>query len=147
MLIFVGLGIDQTLSQETISLLKSCKEVFYESYTSPNLTSLSLSSQLSLKHVSREFVEDGRNILDLAAKEDVALLSSGDPMVATTHQDLRVRAIAKGVATKVIHGSSILCSLPGELGLHAYSFGKCVTITREPMQYTAYETVFQNLLR
>ncbi len=68
-------------------------------------------------------------------------------MIATTHQELRVRAIGEGIATRIIHGSSILSSIPGELGLHAYSFGRCVTMTREPIQYTAYETIFQNLLR
>ena len=78
---------------------------------------------------------------------DVALLCSGDPMVATTHQELRTRAVREGITTKIIHGSSILCSVGGELGLHSYNFGRVVTMTREPMQYTAYNTIFDNLFR
>ena len=35
----------------------------------------------------------------------------------------------------------------GELGLHSYNFGRIVTLTKEPMQYTAYNTVFRNLLQ
>lgn len=153
MLYFIGLGIDQSPSQKTLTLLDSCSDIFYESYTSPTLRPnedfLLGNENLREKthRVSRQFVEDGRKILELAGSKDLALLSSGDPMIATTHEDLRVRAIKKGISTKIVHGSSILSCLPGELGLHAYSFGKCVTITKEPMQYTAYETIYQNLLR
>jgi diphthine synthase len=149
MLFFVGLGVDQTLGMEALAVLERCDAVFYESYTSPKLGTAQIflqNSQRKIESVSREFVEDGRRILELAMRGNVALLSSGDPMIATTHEELRIRAIEKGIETRIIHGSSILSCLPGELGLHAYSFGKCVTVTREPMQYTAYETIFQNLL-
>ena len=30
--------------------------------------------------------------------------------------------------------------------MHSYNFGRVVTMTEEPMQYTAYNTVYQNLL-
>jgi diphthine synthase len=150
MLIFTGVGIEQSPTREAIDVLRSCKHVFYESYTSPELRPVADELRsligIDIQNVTREFVEDGRKILDLAANENVALVSPGDPMIATTHQELRTRAISSNIATKIIHCSSILSALPGELGLHVYSFGKCVTITGEPMQYSAYETIFQNLL-
>ena len=143
---------EQSPTLSAIELLKNCDVIFYESYTSPAIRpdySSELSSILERKieTVKREFVEDGRKILDLAKTQNVALVCSGDPLVATTHQDLRTRAIRLGIETKVLHGSSILLSISGELGLSSYLFGKTVTMTRTPMQYTAYHTIYQNLLR
>jgi diphthine synthase len=151
MLYFVGLGIDQSLSLKSLGALRACEFVYYESYTSPPLseTVLTQFSELPAKVeiVKREFVEDGRKLLENAKKSNVALVCSGDPMVATTHQELRTRAIKEGIESNILHGSSILCSVSGELGLHSYNFGRVVTITREPLQYTAYNTIYDNLFR
>jgi len=154
MLYFVGLGIDQSLSLKSIERLRTCNYVFYESYTSPRVSGdilselqTNLPERVKVELVKREFVEDGRKILEDSKKGNVALVSSGDPMVATTHQELRSRAIKDGIATNIVHGSSILCSVSGELGLHSYNFGRVVTITREPLQYTAYNTIYDNLFR
>ena len=49
-------------------------------------------------------------------------------MTATTHVDLRIRAIKKGVETMVIHGSSIVTAVPGMLGLQSYKFGRATTL-------------------
>lgn len=154
MLYFIGLGIDQSLSLRSLDLLKSCEYVYYESYTSPKIREedvlsqfLRVPSNTKVEAVKREFVEDGRKILEVSKKANAALVCSGDPMVATTHQELRTRAIKEGIATKIVHGSSIVCAVAGELGLHSYNFGRIVTITREPMQYTAYNTIYDNLFR
>ncbi len=95
---------------------------------------MNLPQSVKVELVKREFVEDGRKILEVSKKGNAALVCSGDPMVATTHQELRTRAIKEGIDTKILHGSSILCSVSGELGLHSYNFGRIVTITREPLQ-------------
>lgn len=151
MLYFVGLGIDHSPSMKSLGVLRDCDQAYYESYTSPRVSDGFLSQfsgeKIKIEVVKREFVEDGRKILEDSKKANIALISSGDPMVATTHQELRTRAIKEGIKTKIIHGSSILCSVSGELGLHSYNFGRVVTITREPMQYTAYNTIYDNLLR
>ncbi len=152
MLYFIGLGVEQSPTLQAIDTLKNCDKVFYESYTSPIvregvLKILSDSSGKKIELVTREFVEDGKKILENARNSNVALISSGDPMIATTHQELRTRSVRERIETRIIHGSSVLCSLVGELGLHSYSFGKNVTMTKEPMQYTAYLTIYQNLLR
>jgi diphthine synthase len=152
MLYFVGLGVEQSPTLQAIDVLKNCDKVYYESYTSPiiaedALLNLSNICGKPIERLSREFVEEGKRILDHARSSNVALVSSGDPMIATTHQELRTRALKEKIETRILHGSSIICSLVGELGLHSYSFGKNVTMTREPMQYTAYLTIYQNLLR
>src|SRR5579872_1839686 len=129
MLYFVGLGIDQSPSLKALQELDSCHNIYYESYTSPRIHDAVISQFSNLKNgvkvevVKREFVEDGRKILEASKKSNVALICSGDPMIATTHQELRTRAIKEGIETKIIHGSSILSSLGGELGLHSYNFG------------------------
>jgi diphthine synthase len=152
LLYFIGFGLDQSPTLRALKILKECDKIYYESYTSPlvNESVLSdLSAQLGnskVENVKREFVEDGRKILEVAQDSTISLVCSGDPMVATTHQELRTRAIKQGIQTKVIHGSSVLSAVGGELGLHSYNFGRIVTLTKEPMQYTAYDTVFRNLL-
>jgi diphthine synthase len=154
MLVFVGLGLEQSPTLYSVDVLEECDRIFYESYTSPrvnadlvSILSESLGDGKKIETVAREFVEDGRKILDFAKNENVALVCSGDPMIATTHQDLRTRATKAGIETKILHGSTILSAVSGELGLSSYSFGRTVTITRTPMQYTAYNTIYQNLLR
>jgi diphthine synthase len=151
---FIGLGIDQSPSLRAIKIMKECDSIFFESYTSP-IINTTLFQELEAQGVERnkmtlvkrEFVEDGRNIIELAKSSNIALASSGDPLVATTHQELRERAIKNGVKTIVIHGSSILSAITGETGLHSYNFGRVVTMTDEPMQYTAYNTIYENLLK
>ncbi|HZW55224.1 MAG TPA: diphthine synthase [Nitrososphaerales archaeon] len=151
MLFLIGLGLEQSPSTLAMQEMKSCNRVFYETYTSPIINepaTVELSVLLGdrFEKVSREFVEDGRKIIELAKSGKVALVCSGDPLVATTHQELRTRTLEAGIETRVIHGSSILCAISGEFGLHSYSFGRCVTLTDEPMQHTAYNTIFQNML-
>ncbi len=152
MLYFIGLGLEQSPSLKSLGILKECDKIYYESYTSPivNVNVLNeLLEQLGtrVETVKREFVEDGKKILEAAQNSTISLVCSGDPLVATTHQELRTRAIKQGITTRVIHGSSVLSAVGGELGLHSYNFGRIVTMTKEPMQYTAYNTVFRNLLQ
>ena len=152
MLYFIGLGLEQSPSIKSLKLLKGCDRIYYERYTSPALDEKVLSdlaeslAPSKIEMVKREFVEDGREILAAARDSQVALISSGDPLIATTHQELRTRASRSGIPARVIHGSSVISAAGGELGLHSYNFGRMVTITREPMQYTAYNTLFRNLL-
>ncbi len=153
-LIFVGLGLagSDSLSLEGIEHVKSADKVYLEVYTSPVSSSLKKRLEQAagskIDVVSREFVEDGRQIIEESKRGTVVLLSYGDPMVATTHMDLRVRASNQGVKTQVVHNASILSAIPGETGLHAYTFGKTVTMTRSGAapQTTVYNTVFENLL-
>ena len=153
LLYFIGLGLEQSPSLKSLKILKECDKIYYESYTSPVVNENVFDDLLGelgsprVEQVKREFVEDGTRILEAARNSTVSLVCSGDPLVATTHQELRTRAIKQGIMTRVIHGSSVLSAVGGELGLHSYNFGRIVTLTKEPMQYTAYNTVFRNLLQ
>ncbi|MDG6923743.1 MAG: diphthine synthase [Nitrososphaerota archaeon] len=153
MLYFIGLGLEQSPSLGALEKLRECDKIYYESYTSPVINDNVLEelsralTDARFEVVKREFVEDGRTILDTAKDSIVAIVCSGDPMIATTHQELRTRAIRQGIQTKIVHGSSVIAAIGGELGLHSYNFGRIVTMTSEPMQYTAYSTIFRNLLQ
>jgi len=153
MLYFIGLGLSgvESITLEGLKALKSCKTVYLERYTNPSAPSAEELAEFlgrEVREVSREFVEDGRRILREAKEADVALACSGDPMVATTHQELRVRAVKEGVQTKIIHSTSIVGCIAGELGLHQYKFGKTVTVTASPPALnTVLDTIHWNLLR
>jgi diphthine synthase len=84
-----------------------------------------------VRKLDRLGVEKGADRLLAEAKQsDVGLLVAGDPMAATTHADLLVRAGAAGVAVHVVHAPSILSAAPGLLGLQHYKFGRTTTLVR-----------------
>ncbi len=154
-LVFVGLGLagSTSLTIEGIIAAKAADKVYLEVYTSPSDDSLrrELESIIGagVEIVGREIVEDGRRIIEESRGQNVVLLAPGDSMVATTHMDLRIRAVAEGVETRVVHNASILSALLGETGLHAYKFGKTVTMARSgpTLHTTVYNTVFENLVQ
>ena len=81
----------------------------------------------------RDVEEDAENkILSKARSGKVAFLVAGDPMVATTHVDLRLRAERAGIRTRIIHGASISSAAAGVTGLQSYKFGRTVTVPISP---------------
>ena len=153
MLWFVGLGISgiSELSDNTISVIKNADTVYLESFTSP--ISETEKEQLAnmcdgeFKIAKRWLVEDGNEILENAKKREVVLISYGDPYIATTHLELKTRAVTDKIETKTIHSSSIVSSLIGEIGLQYYKVGKILTIMNDPKSMiTPYSTISNNLL-
>lgn len=153
MLWFVGTGINgyRGLSLAALDILKKCDTVYVERFTSAisdrDLQGLNSLLEKEVIPVRRWFVEDGREILETAESKQVALVTYGDPLVATTHNELRSRAARKSVMTSVIHSASGIASIMGETGLHAYKFGRMVTMMSEPQSaVSVYSTVLENLL-
>jgi len=153
MLWFLGLGISgiSELSSSTLDVIKNAEIVYLESFTSP----ISETEKEELKNISngefkiakRWMVEDGNEILENATNKETVLISYGDPYIATTHLELKTRAIRDGILTKTIHSSSIVSSLIGEVGLHYYKVGKVLTIMNDPKSMiTPYNTIFDNLV-
>jgi diphthine synthase len=103
----------------------------------------------SIVPVTREELEvHPEEILARARSGAVALLCGGDPMVSTTHADLRLRAKAAGVETRIIHGASIGSAVCGETGLQNYRFGKSTSIPFPSGSWfptTPLETILANL--
>jgi len=134
-LTFVGLGLYdlRDVSVKGLDCIRNADAVYLEAYTSrlsgSTLREMEEFYGKEILILSRHDVEvDPELFLERAATTDVVLLMGGDPMVSTTHTDLRIRACLKGVASKVIHGSSISTAVCGLTGLQNYRFGKSCSL-------------------
>jgi len=56
-----------------------------------------------------------------------SLLVVGDPLCATTHTDIYLRAVKLGIKVHIIHNASIMNAI-GCTGLHVYDFGQTVSM-------------------
>src|SRR5438309_2879865 len=133
-LVFIGLGLhdEKGITLRGLDEARSADVVFAELYTS-SLAGATIESVERLigkkvRTLTRADVEDGGTILEAAARQKVAFLVVGDPMAATTHVDLRLRATAAKVPSRIVHGVSILTAAAGALGLQAYKFGRTTTV-------------------
>jgi diphthine synthase len=153
MLWFVGLGISGTdgIGSDAVKVLKQADIVYLEVFTSPitkpELAKIKKLVRGKLKTAPRWLVEDGKAILKDAKKNNVVLLSYGDPYIATTHIELRTRAILEKIRTRTVHAASAITSLVGECGLHYYKIGRIVTMMREQQSASSvYYTIYDNLV-
>ena len=153
MLWFIGLGISGAdgIGSDASKILKQADVVFLEIFTSPitksELSKIKRLAKGEFRTASRLLVEDGKTILKDAKKKRVVLLSYGDPYIATTHIELRTRAILEKIKTETIHAASALTSIVGECGLHYYKIGKVVTMMKEQQSApTVYYSLYDNLV-
>ncbi|NJE02175.1 diphthine synthase [Thermococcus sp. JdF3] len=132
---FIGLGLydERDITLKGLETARKCDLVFAEFYTSLLAgTTLDKVEELigkPIRRLSREEVElhFERIVLSEAKERDVAFLTAGDPMVATTHSDLRIRARELGIESYVIHAPSIYSAI-AITGLQIYKFGKSATV-------------------
>ena len=135
-LVFIGLGLydEKDISIRGLEELKEADAVFAEFYTSlmPGLSIQKLEEMIGkpVNVVSRRVLEEenGQQLFEAAKKGKAAFLVQGDPMIATTHVDLRISAEKQGIKTRVIHGTSVVSAVRGISGLQNYKYGKTVTI-------------------
>jgi diphthine synthase len=154
-LVFIGLGLydEKDISLRGFEELKEADAVFAEFYTSlmPGLSVQKLEEMIrkKVKVVSRRVLEeeDGQIIFEAAKKGKAAFLVQGDPMIATTHVDLRISAEKRGIRTRVVHGASVVSAVRGISGLQNYKFGKAVTIPFSEEGFvseTPYNVILEN---
>src|SRR5215212_344626 len=159
MLWIIGIGIYgyRGISADAIGVLKRCDRIYLERFTSPmsedDIRGLNALIQKNDQEndiiipVQRWFVEDGREIIERSQFKNIALLTYGDPLIATTFTELHVRAVKRSIRVKIIHAASGITSLIGESGLHIYKFGRMVTMMTGFQSYiSVYNTIFNNLL-
>lgn len=135
MLWFVGLGL---WDLEDVSLrgrraIAEADRVFLEGYTSrlggAGVPAMETAWGRPVSVLSRDDVENRPDeVLEAARAGTVAFLVPGDPMVSTTHIDLRLRAHALGIETRIVHGASIATAAPGLAGLQNYRFGPATSL-------------------
>ncbi|MBW2978344.1 diphthine synthase [Candidatus Woesearchaeota archaeon] len=151
-LYFIGIGLndEKDITVKGLSIVKKCDFVYLESYTSILQISISKLEEYYGKKIilaNRELVEKKaeETILKNAKDKEVAFLVIGDPMCATTHTDLLLRAKKAGIKTSVVHNTSIINAI-GITGLEVYKFGKVTSIPFENSNVKApYEVLERNL--
>ena len=154
-LVFIGLGLfdEKDISVRGVEEMKSANVVFAEFYTSVmpgvSIRKLEEIAGKGIKIVSRETLEEegGKRLLQEAKKRRTAFLVPGDPLIATTHVDLRIRAEKQGIRTRVIHGASIVSAVVGLSGLQNYKCGRSVTIPFPEKGFvseTPYKVILEN---
>jgi diphthine synthase len=155
MLVFIGLGLYDILdvSGKGLACIRQADRVYLETYTSQMMGTdheeMERYYGKPVHPLSREDVEQyPDSFLSYARDHLVAFLTGGDPMVSTTHIDLRIRAREQGIETGIIHGASIQTAVSGLTGLQNYRFGKSCSL---PFPYgkwfpmTPMEVIAQNL--
>ncbi|MFB6251028.1 MAG: diphthine synthase [Halobellus sp.] len=135
MLTFIGLGLydERSITVEGREALASANRAAAEFYTShlvgATIDELASYHDLDIDVRDRAGVEqEPDDLLGAAEDEHVAFLTAGDTMISTTHVDLRLRAIERGIETRVIHGVTAQTAASGLTGLQNYRFGKAVTL-------------------
>lgn len=148
MLVLIGLGLGtvKDLTQHAIEAAKECDVLYLETYTSyvPSRQELAKVFGKDVQAVGREAVESG-DILNYAVRNRAGLLVGGDPLTATTHTDLLLRAKEKGIKTSIVHNTSIYSAV-AECGLQIYKFGRSATVVfwQENYKPTSFYDVVQN---
>ena len=133
-LIFIGLGLgnEKGITLKGLEAARSCDKLFMENYTSileeGSIQRLEELVSKTIILLNRAGVENESQIVEAALENNIAFLVPGDAMSATTHVDLRLRAIEAGIETEIIHGVSVFTAIPGLLGLQNYKFGRTITI-------------------
>lgn len=133
MLHLIGIGAKKEhITDEMLKAIKSSDKIFLEYYTSFYQTPFEELETLFEKKINiadRNLIESQieEQILKPAKKNDISLLVLGDPLIATTHTDLLLRAKELKVETKIYNNVSIGTFIT-RTGLQFYKFGKITSI-------------------
>jgi diphthine synthase len=152
----LGLHSEESMTLKGVEEAKTADSVFAEFYTSlmPELN-FSVLEKLVGKRItilSRKDLEDdcAKKVLEATEKGKAVLLVPGDPLIATAHVDLRIRAKRQGVNARIVHGVSVISAVIGLSGLHNYKFGRSVTVPftdGDVVADTAYNVIEENRQR
>lgn len=157
MLTFVGLGLydEKDVTLKGLEAIRDADVVYAEFYTAPlggkTVERMEKAYGKRISVLERGDIEENaeETILKLAKNQNqkVVLLSGGDAMIATTHVDLRLRAIDMAIDTRIIHAPSISSAVAGLCGLQSYKFGKSATVAppyKGLISEVPYDTVMAN---
>ncbi len=150
-LIGIGLSDEKDISLRGKEIAGKCSKVYLEYYTSRLGCPIEKIEKAIGKKIflaDRDLVEKKAEdtLLEEARLSDVALLVIGDPMAATTHRDLLLRAHNANVKVGIVNNASIFTAV-GNTGLDLYKFGRTASIVFPEKNYhptTAYDVIVQN---
>ncbi len=136
MLYLMGMGLRgaRSLTLEEVDILKRSDSIFLEIYTSvigENIQhDIEKLTGKSVSPVNRNDMEYSDIVTRKAHDSIVSLLVSGDPLMATTHNVLRVKCMDLGIKVSVLENASILNTAVGYSGLSPYKVAPPVSIPR-----------------
>jgi len=132
-IIGLGLGDEKDITIRGLEAIKSSSKVFLECYTSI----LSVDKENLEEFYGKEIIIADRDFVEGKAEEiyspakgegnNVSLLVVGDPVCATTHSDIILRAFELDVEVELIHNASVM-GAAGCCGLQLYNFGQTISI-------------------
>lgn len=130
-LIGLGLGDHRDITVRGLECVKQCSYLYLEYYTSVlgvDKDALEAFYEKPIQVADRDFVENRADEIYMQAKSsNIALLVVGDPLCATTHVDIILRAKKEGIKVEVIHNASVMGAV-ASCGLQLYQFGYTVSI-------------------
>jgi len=159
-LYIIGLGLcdTQDITLRGLNYIKTCGVLFLEAYTSILSNSISapqLKEFYSTQGYNGEIKVADRNLVESEADQitspclkgdNVGLLIVGDPVCATTHTDIMIRAREQGIEVVVVHNASVMGAV-GSCGLQLYNYGQTVSIPffeENWRPYSFYEKIMYN---
>jgi diphthine synthase len=131
-LIGIGPGKVSSMTLEAVDLARHADIRLYEAYTAlwSEEALVELEVEIGpIQRIMRPTIEQPEDLLEMAKNQLVAVLVVGDPMQATTHIDLQLRAENAGLLVHIVHGISITTLVPGVTGVSNYKFGRSTTLT------------------
>lgn len=151
MLYLVGIGLAGDLTCEGVRIAKKSSKVYLETYTSlvPEKEKIEEILEREILLLGRRQMEEEDFLLGEAAAQDIVILVGGDPLVATTHAELLVRAFGRGIVCRIIHNASVYTAVT-ETGLQIYRFGKSASIVFPQKNFSPtsfFEAIQENLSR
>ncbi|CAF0772457.1 unnamed protein product [Brachionus calyciflorus] len=136
MLYIIGLGLAdiEDITLKGLNAVRNSDLVYLEHYTSILGGGADYKNELE-KFYGKEIIladrtmveQNSDEIIDAAKDKTVSFLVVGDPFGATTHTDLVLRAVEKGIKYKVVHNASIMNAI-GCCGLQLYNYGETISI-------------------
>jgi diphthine methyl ester synthase len=132
-LVGLGLGNEDDITVRGLKIVHNADVVVLEAYTSlflnVDVATLERTYHKSIVVADRDMVEQQADelLLEPAVTKSVAFLVVGDPVCATTHTDLILRARQRNIAVEIVHNASIMGAV-GSSGLQLYNFGQTVSI-------------------
>lgn len=127
----LGLGDEKDITIRGLECVKKCTALYLEYYTSIlgiDKDRLEQFYGVPVILADRNMVEsEAESIYMRAATENIGFLVVGDPLCATTHVDLMLRAKALGITVEVIHNTSVM-GAAASCGLQLYQYGYTVSI-------------------
>lgn len=130
-LIGLGLGDDKDITVRGMECVQKCDKLYLEYYTSV----LGIDKYKLEQAYGKKIILADRNMVESEAEEiylqglesNIGFLVVGDPLCATTHVDLMLRAREKGIEVQVIHNTSVMAAV-ASCGLQLYQYGYTVSI-------------------